>query len=251
MCAPPPGSTLNDMASRMLLGRWSPSKSVTKRQLRISCGEANIDPRPNWLHASHEEMLAALAPPLEEAGVVVTARLDKPPKAGGRELYQSVARWGVRRNVNDATPGYFSWDAQTGQFRANFPGPRYAAARAAVEEAVRTAEVNATVRREDIRDQLALASMEAAPVAPYCVVPHIGAGLWFLGEDGPEFRAVRRFLQGAGHPLLELSELDGPVSGMRALVVSSLEETQRRYGTRTGWLSVAKTSHERLLETLT
>lgn len=195
-------------------------------------------------------MLAALAPALERAGVVVTARLDKAPTAGGRDLYQSVARWGVRRNVNDAPPGYFSWDVQAGQFRANFPGPRYAAARTAVEEAVRTAEAGATVRREDIRDQLALAAMEAAAVAPYCTVPHIGSGLWFLGRDEREFRAVRRFLQAAGHPLLDLSELDGPTTGMRALVESSLEQAQRRYRTRTGWLAIAKASHEILLEGL-
>lgn len=236
------------MASRMLLGRWSPSKSVTKRDLRSACAQTGISPRPNWRHASHEELLAALAEPLLKAGVVITARLDHAPKAGGRSLYQSVGRWGVRRHANDAAPGYFSWNVETGRFSANFPGPRYAAARSAVEEAVRTAEANATVRREDIRDQLALAAMEAAPVAPYCVVPHIGSGLWFLGEDEREFRAVRRFLRGTGHPLLELSELDGPASGIRALIATSSEEAQRRYRTRTGWLAVAKTSHERLLE---
>lgn len=238
------------MTARMLLGRWSPGKSVTKRQLRNSCEAARIDPRPNWAHASHEELLAAVGPALEKAGVLVTARLDKAPHYGGRALYQTAARWGVRRASNDAPPGHFSWDAQDGRFRASFPGPRYAAARAAVEDAVRSAEKHAAINRADIRDQLALAAMEHAPVAPYCSVPHIGPGLWVLGEDGFAFNQVRRFLHLAGHPLLELSELEGPDAGLRALIASSMEEAGRRYRTRTGWFAVAKTSHDRLLEAL-
>jgi hypothetical protein len=235
------------MAARMLLGRWSPGKSATKRQLRNSCEAAGVDPRPNWAHASHEELLAAVGPALEKAGVLVTARLDKAPHYGGRALYQTVARWGVRRASNDAPPGHISWDAQDGKFHASFPGPRYAAARAAVEEAVRSAERHAAINRADIRDQLALAAMEHAPVAPYCSVPHIGPGLWMLGQDGIPFNQVRRFLQLTGHPLLELSELEGPEAGFRSLISASFEEAARRYRTRTGWLAVAKTSHDILL----
>jgi hypothetical protein len=200
------------MAARMLLGRWSPGKSVTKRQLRNSCEASGIDPRPNWAHASHEELLAAVGPALEKAGVLVTARLDKAPHYGGRALYQTVARWGVRRANNDAPPGHISWDAQDGKFRASFPSPRYAAARAAVEEAVRSAERHAAINRADIRDQLALAAMDHTSIAPYCSVPHIGPGLWVLGRDGYAFNQVRR------------------------------------YRTRTGWIGVARDSHDELLE---
>lgn len=243
---------MDDMADRILAGRWAPAKSVTKRQLRDACAATEITPRPNWLHASHEELMEALAEPLLRAGVLVSGRMEVEALTGGRGVYQSEARWGVRRIKLDSPPGFISWNVQTGKMRASLPGPRYAAARAAVEEAVRLAESQANIRREDIRNQLALAIMDDRAVAPFCPLTHIEpvGHVWVVAVDSMEFNRTRRFLQMADAQLLNLSEIEGPADALSRAIRLSLGSAERRYGTRSGWQAIAKASHDRLLERL-
>lgn len=237
-------------STRVLAARWSPARATHKKVLVQACEAAGITPRPNWLHPSIREMRDAIEPVAGASGVVIVGTIDSTQTTGTRADYQSTVRWAVRHS-KASSAGVIRYDVRTGRVSARLPEAAFGEFRAALPAALEAAELGAQIHRVDARNEMAVVLMDALPLAPFCTLPQAGPGLWMLAIDSPEFNKARRFLSRVDTPALDLSEIDGPPVSLQQAVQKSHASADTRFGTRTGWRSVADRSHAALAEAVT
>lgn len=233
----PPDATL-------MAARFSPWATTSKMTLVAAAEAVGLPPRPNWMGPSHEEMRVELEILAAKTGVRIIGRDRRDIREGPSSRYQTQAAWTV--TADGAAPGRLTWDIDSGRLGGRLRGPQYRAFGEGLSAALDQAKNSSKITRNNLHDQIALTVMDSSPAAPFAKLAHIGAGSWMVMQEGPAFDQFCRFMRRAGLPVREKIFLDGPQRSMLAVLAGSLESAESRFGSRSGWLAVARRSHAEL-----
>lgn len=225
----------------LMAARFAPWATTRKSVLAEAATTLGLTPRPNWRGPSHEELRVELEILAAGTGVTIIGRDRRDIREGPASRYQTQAAWTVA--ADGAAPGRITWDIDSGKIGGQIRGPQYRPFVEGLPAALDKARSEAKITRNNLHDQIALTIMDAAPAAPYSKLAHIGAGSWMVMPAGADFERFCRFMRAIGMPVRDKIFVDGPQRSMLAVLAASLESAESRFGTRSGWLAVARRSH--------